>query len=64
MNVLLLFLGIGVFLYIALNGGERTVNKPGMIPVYVGLCIALLGFLAWPVIGPYVAPFFSPMMTH
>jgi hypothetical protein len=55
MPVALVILCIGVFAFFATNVGERG-EKPGLKPVWIALVVALMGYLLWPSLAPFIGP--------
>lgn len=51
---------IAVVAYAATNLGERA--KPGWRTALVVVCICILGYMLWPLIGPIATWFVGPML--
>lgn len=51
----ILLIGVFVFAYVVLNGGEHRMHRPGIARPLTIVLIVLLAALLWPIYGQYVA---------
>lgn len=52
---------IAIFAYAASNLGERF--KPGWRPALVVVCVCIVAYMLWPLIGPIATWFVGPMLA-